>query len=124
MAAFFVLGELATIYSRKKTRHDHEQRTSLNIAGNSGAGLIALLFSNYAVFFGAISAALSDTLSSEVGLLSKKNPRLITNMKEVKPGTDGGVTLLGFAGAFFGALVISLLHLLVASLTKFSMIYR
>lgn len=111
LAVFFVLGEFATIYSRKKTSHDHEQRTSLNIAGNAGAGIIALLFSNPAAFFGSVSAALSDTLSSEIGLLSKKKPRLITDMKEVSPGTDGAVTLLGFAGAFLGALAISLVHL-------------
>ncbi|MDO8634016.1 MAG: DUF92 domain-containing protein [archaeon] len=111
LAVFFALGEFATIHSRKKTSHDHEQRTSLNIAGNAGAGIIALMFSNYAAFFGSISAALSDTLSSEIGLLSKKNPRLITNMKEAAPGTDGAVTILGFAGAFFGALVISVVHL-------------
>lgn len=107
LTVFFVLGEFATSYCRKKNGQRHEQRTSFNIVGNAGAGAIALLFSNYAAFFGSISAALSDTLSSEIGLLSKKKPRLITTMEEVEPGTDGGVTLLGFGGAIIGAFVIS-----------------
>ncbi|KAF3942028.1 hypothetical protein ABW19_dt0200713 [Dactylella cylindrospora] len=48
------------------------------------------------------AAVLSDTLSSELGILSKSHPRLIYNpTKVVPPGTNGGVSLTGF---FFGTL--------------------
>jgi len=61
-------------------------------------------------FAGAIAAAMSDTLSSEIGILFE-NTRLITTFSKVEVGTDGGVTvqgsLAGFVGAFFIGLVTS-----------------
>lgn len=64
--------------------------------------------SNYA-------AVAADTFSSELGILSKGKPRLLTswNFREVPPGTNGGVstlgTLAGFLGAFFIALTSAIL---------------
>ena len=59
--------------------------------------------SNYA----AVSA---DTFSSELGILSKSKPRLLTswNFRQVPPGTNGGVTLAGTLAGFAGAFVIAL----------------
>jgi uncharacterized protein (TIGR00297 family) len=61
-------------------------------------------------FFGAISAALADTLSSEIGYYSKKPPIMITTFKKVPRGTDGGITLLGEIAALFGAIIIAGMH--------------
>jgi uncharacterized protein (TIGR00297 family) len=112
---FFVLAELCTRYSRAFQKKKHEIRTTSNILGNSGAAIIALFLGSQIGFFGAIAAALADTLSSEIGLLSKKKPVLITNFKPVKPGTDGGVTLLGCIAAVFGASVIGIFHFAIFS---------
>jgi uncharacterized protein (TIGR00297 family) len=110
LVAFFAIAELVTKFSRKKQGKSHEQRTTSHIFGNSGAALIAIILGQQIAFFGAISAALADTVSSEIGLLSKKKPKLITSMKEVKPGTDGGITALGLTTGIFSAFIISLLY--------------
>jgi uncharacterized protein (TIGR00297 family) len=59
-------------------------------------------------FLGSIAAAMSDTVATEVGLLSKSKPRLIVNLRKfVEPGTSGGVTLLGELACLTSALVIT-----------------
>ncbi|MGB9659890.1 MAG: DUF92 domain-containing protein [Nitrososphaerales archaeon] len=64
----------------------------------------------YAVaFLGAVASATADTLATEVGLLSKKEPRLITNLKKKVPvGTSGGITPLGTMAAFFASFIIGI----------------
>ena len=106
---FFVAAEIATLYSKRR-KPRHEVRTTGNILGNSGAALIALVFASPIGFFAAVSCALADTASSEIGLLSRKKPRLITSLKQVRAGTDGAVSKLGNAAAIAGAVAIALIH--------------
>ncbi len=56
-----------------------------------------------AAFVGALATANADTWATEVGTLSKDQPRLITSGQPVLPGTSGGVTLLGTSAAVVGA---------------------
>jgi len=59
-------------------------------------------------FLGSIAAAMSDTVATEIGLLSKSKPRLIVNLRKfVEPGTSGGVTLMGELACLTSALVIT-----------------
>lgn len=58
-------------------------------------------------FVGAVATSTADTLATELGLLSRVRPRLISGFQEVSPGTSGGLTFLGQAGALLGALAIS-----------------
>ena len=112
---FFVISELSSRYVRtKRNITQHEKRTKVNIIGNAGPAIIFLLMGNIIGFFGGIATALGDTLSSEIGLFSKKNPRLITNLKEkVPPGTDGGVTSLGILASFLGATIIGTYYVIL-----------
>jgi len=55
------------------------------------------------VFLSALAVAGSDTLASEIGVLSQK-AYLITTFTRVPPGTDGGISLLGQACALGAAL--------------------
>ena len=63
---------------------------------------MAQYLSNYA-------AVAADTFSSELGILSKSKPRLLTSwtLRQVPPGTNGGVTLLGTAAGFLGSFTIA-----------------
>jgi uncharacterized membrane protein len=63
--------------------------------------LVVGIVANYA-------AVAADTFSSELGILSKTNPRLITswNLRKVPPGTNGGVTIWGLVSGLLGALII------------------
>ena len=51
---------------------------------------------------GWLACAAGDTFSSEVGSLASATPRLITSGRPVRAGTNGGVTLVGLAGALAG----------------------
>jgi uncharacterized protein (TIGR00297 family) len=115
VVAFFVIGEIASNYPKKK----HEERNIWNVLGNSLPALAMLIliiaFPNHSfvlelAFFGAISAALADTLSSEVGYYSKKQPIMITTFKKVAKGTDGGITRRGTLASLFGGIVIGIIY--------------
>lgn len=64
--------------------------------------LVPGIIANYA-------AVAADTFSSELGILSKGRPRLITSptLREVPPGTNGGVTLFGCAAGLLGSFTIA-----------------
>ncbi len=106
---FFIAAEAGTLYAKER-KPKHETRATGNILGNSGTAILALMLGFPFGFFAAFASALADTLSSEIGILSKRNPVLITTLKKVKPGTDGGVTPLGLAAAFVGATIIASVH--------------
>lgn len=58
-------------------------------------------------FISSVSVAASDTVASELGVLSSRT-YLITTGRRVPPGTDGGVSLFGTACCVAGAAVASL----------------
>lgn len=58
-----------------------------------------------------------DTWSSEIGVLSDEQPRLITTLKPVRKGTNGGVTFQGLLAATGGGLTIGLTFTAVGLMT-------
>ena len=69
-------------------------------------------------FAGTLAAANADTWGTELGVLSKRQPRLITTLEPVPRGTAGAITLDGTLASFGGALFIGLLAVLVTSQTS------
>lgn len=70
-------------------------------ADSKTADLLLLgIMSNYA-------AVAADTLSSELGILSKSRPVLITSLRPVPPGTNGGISLAGLLAGIGGSVVMS-----------------
>uniref|UniRef100_A0A7S4AQB7 Transmembrane protein 19 n=1 Tax=Pseudo-nitzschia australis TaxID=44445 RepID=A0A7S4AQB7_9STRA len=60
------------------------------------------------------ATCLADTLASEMGILSKSSPRLITQpWKRVPSGTNGGVTLTGFFWSAMGGAIIGISTILL-----------
>jgi len=83
---------------------------------NGGAGALCVLgFSLtpnplwWVAYVGAIATVNADTWATELGVLSRSAPRLITSGRPVEVGTSGGITLTGTLAALGGAALIALL---------------
>lgn len=136
LIAFFVSSSLL---SRHK-RHIKAQRTGTRFAKGgqrdlgqalANGGMASLLAVAYALadmptlllaaFAGVMATVTADTWATELGTLSRHQPRLITSGKPVPTGTSGGVTLAGtlatLAGAVFIGLVLPLCIALEAAFT-------
>jgi uncharacterized protein (TIGR00297 family) len=133
LVTFFGVGGLASKYryeeklQRGIAQENEGARDSGNVLANSAVALVAVVA--YAAvahagmdasvfrfaFAGAVAAAMADTLSSEFGGLFD-TPRLITTLKPVEAGTDGGVTWQGVVAGLAGSGIIAGLGALFFSL--------
>jgi len=57
---------------------------------------------------GHFGCCLGDTLASELGILSRSKPILITTLKPVPPGTNGGMSVGGTLASVIGGAVMGL----------------
>jgi len=114
--ALLVLFVLLGTLSSRIAKRAHAPRGARHAIANLGipAFLAVLLWMGggaavRTAYAAALAAALADTLSGEIGMLSPVPPRLILGFREVPPGTDGGVTVLGtLSGAVGSALLAAL----------------
>jgi len=135
LITFFGVGGLSTKFRYEKKRQlgvaegQSGARSTANVLANGAVGLVAVLA--YAAvgihwqvgqmvipagtiqpavflfaFVGSLATAMSDTLSSEIGGVYD-HVRLITTLRPVDPGTDGGITWQGELAGLCGAAVIA-----------------
>ena len=121
LIAFFVSSSLLTRYRQAAKAQVAEQfakggpRDLWQALANGGmAALIALVYGLAGTasvpllfaFVGAMAEANADTWATELGILSKQTPRMITTRQPVAAGTSGGITWDGTGAALAGAMLI------------------
>jgi uncharacterized protein (TIGR00297 family) len=120
LLSFFVTASLFTKYKYKQKQkmglaeENSGARGWKSVLANGGpSAVLAILYylsNNNTVFIlsfaGSISFALSDTVATEFGLLSKAKPRLILTGEEIDTGQSGGVTIRGEIAALTGSLLM------------------
>ncbi len=121
LVTFFLSSSLLSRYSRdsKSSLNDKFSKGSRRDAGQVLAnGLIPGVFSFLNLFYpshpivwmgfaGSLAAVNADTWATELGVLGRQAPRLITSWRPVEKGESGGVTWLGTLAALGGALFIA-----------------
>ena len=106
------------------------QRDAGQVLANGGLGAMlvvaAFLFPQarwlWIAYTGAMAAVNADTWATELGVLSKREPRLITTGRRVERGTSGGVSLAGYLAALAGAVLIGLVSALFSPSMPFWLI--
>jgi uncharacterized protein (TIGR00297 family) len=90
------------------------ERDLVQVLANGGvAALCAIAFvvdDNmrwYVLFAASLAVANADTWATELGSLSNRAPRLITNGQTVPAGTSGAISPLGIVGSALGAAAIA-----------------
>lgn len=122
LIAFFISSSLLSGLGRSQKRRfagtfsKSGKRDLGQVFANGG---VAVLFSVvyglthenlwFAGFVGAIAVATADTWATEIGILSRQKPRLITTGERVVRGTSGAVSLLGYFAVLGGSGLIGCL---------------
>lgn len=119
IVTFFVLSSLLSKVGAKRKASLESMfekggvRDYAQVAANGGvAGILVILsylvrdFNFYPLYLGAVVAVTADTWGTEIGLLTKTEPRLVTTWKKVARGRNGAVTFVGFLGGIIGTVAI------------------
>lgn len=101
-----------------------EQRTHIQVFANSIVASILILLHRHFIhndllvisIISHYAAVTADTWSSELGILSKSEPILITTLKKCPKGTNGGVSPLGLGVALLAGIYISILSIVALKL--------
>jgi len=122
LAFFVVLGSLCTRVGlrRKQAIHVAQERGgrrgARNVLANAVVPAVCALLAATSSrpepflwgFAGALAAAAADTVESEIGVLSRRRPRLITTLEPVDAGVDGAISPLGTCSGLLASLALAL----------------
>jgi len=133
MLSFFIIGAASTRYQMeyKKSLHVEQEsggvRGYINVFANGLVSVSAAVCFGVtqhpafiAVYLGSIATAAADTVAGEIGVCSGR-PYLITTLKPVPEGTNGGVSITGEMAGLCAAIFVSACAVLlgVADLSVF-----
>ncbi len=123
MLFFFVLAMAVTRYEHELKRelglYEHERGWE-NVLSNGllpSALAVASPIIGPIPFVSCLSAVTADKFGSEIGVLDAKDPVSIFDLKPVKPGTSGGISVLGTVGSLAGASAVGLAGMAVFGIT-------
>ncbi len=126
LGSFFISSTIFDHIGKKKKAfladmHEKgDRRDSWQVLANSGTAALCS-----AVFFlsrepillvgylSSLASSTADTWSSEIGVLSRRDPVSIIGFHRVPKGTSGGVSLTGSAVSVAGALFIPVIYVLI-----------
>ena len=117
LAAFFVsssaVGRLSSGRSGAMLDESGERRNARQVLANGGPALVGALLGGHDpalalwITTGSLAAAAADTWATGLGARSPSPTRRLLVGPRVAPGTSGGMTSLGTAGGFAGALLVA-----------------
>lgn len=118
LMVFFIVSMLATRHKhsyKKIVGMGEERRGTNNVIGNGLVPFVMALSGNLYGFLGSVATATADTLSSEMGVISKEKPISIVTFEEVEIGTNGGISNTGNLFLFIGAVSIAFIGIFLFS---------
>ncbi len=126
MLIFAITAQLATKFRIKdKTRQklqegENGERHASNVIYAALIGIfIAIMnatriggFPYFLIFAVSFASVNADTFASEIGVFDQ-NVYLITSFKKIKPGVNGGISVLGEGMALIGAFIIGIAYVIL-----------
>ncbi len=117
MLSHYKAGEKAAI-ARKFSKGG--RRDVWQTVANGGAGAALAVGSAlhpdpmwFIAYLGSMAAVTADTWGTELGVLSRGTPRLVTNWRPVEPGTSGAISSLGTLGSVAASLCMAAIALVL-----------
>ncbi|MCS7460190.1 DUF92 domain-containing protein [Paenibacillus doosanensis] len=121
LIVFFVTSSLLSKWKHKRKAAVESgyaktgRRDAGQVAANGGIGVLLCIGHSlwphplwWAAYLGVMAAVNADTWATEIGGLSRTQPRSIVTGRIVPAGTSGGITSLGLAASLAGGIVIGL----------------
>jgi uncharacterized protein (TIGR00297 family) len=126
LAAFFVLGTMATVWKKKEKQQfkpaaDHAKRNAGQVLANGGvAAIIGMVICFMPariellriMMAASLASAMADTLSSELGMIYGRRFYNVITFKRDERGLDGVISLEGTLIGIAGSMIIATIYAL------------
>jgi uncharacterized protein (TIGR00297 family) len=119
LMVFFLSSSLLTKWKHKRKAAVESgyaksgRRDAGQVAANGGLGVLLCIGNSlwphpfwWVAYMGIMSAVNSDTWATEIGGLSRAEPRSIVSGRKVPAGTSGGITIMGLTASLCGGMAI------------------